>query len=329
MAHARLSPSSNISYPTTTSDADPRRRQQDEDDDDNDEDDDNDQQHDVPGQRISSPDYVDVEIPQSIGVGVAAPGQQSPVSTSSEGYPSWLPKRPPPPAPGSTLHSLSTAMMFDSGGPAEYHPGAGTGAGAAAAGAAGAGGPAGASSDDRQPPQTPMVPFSGGRKPTPRSVRIVSMQDSNAASATTPTGAGSGGRTGAGGRREPGTDRTTTTRVSSSAGALPPPRPSSSSFPFSSSFFSRSRVLWSRAAKVSAIGALSPTLFSSSQTPDARLRAAIAAPPKFRSPGLHLELLRDPSWRTRLHFYLFPVLVLAHVPLQTFLDFNTIYILIE
>ena len=42
--------------------------------------------------------------------------------------------------------------------------------------------------DDRQP-RTP-VPFSGGRKPTPRSVRIVNMQDSNAVSATAPTGAG-------------------------------------------------------------------------------------------------------------------------------------------
>jgi hypothetical protein len=230
------------------------------------------------------------------------------VSTSSEGYPSWLPKRPPPPAPGSTLHSLSTAMMFDSGGgggsggagaggPAEHHPG-----GAAAASA----------SEDRQQHrhQTP-VPFSGGRKPTPRSVRIVSMQDSNAATSAT-------GGAGAGSRREPGTDRTTTTRVSSSAGATPPPRP-----PF---FCSR---VWSRAAKASAIGGLSPTLFSSSQTPDARLRAAIATPPKFRSPGLHLELLRDPSWKTRFHFYIFPVLVLAHVPLQTFLDFNAIYILIE
>ena len=52
--------------------------------------------------------------------------------------------------------------------------------------------------------------------------------------------------------------------------------------------------------------------FSSSQTPDARLRAAIATPPKFRSPGLHLELLRDPSFKTRIHFYLWPFLVLAH-----------------
>ncbi len=183
-------------------------------------------------------------------------------------------------------------------------------------------------SEDRQ--QQMPVPFSGGRKPTPRSVCIVSVQDSNAATAATGPGAGAGGA-GAGGRREPGTDRTTTTRVSSSAGATPPPPPlTTSSFPFffpSSSFF-RSRV-WSRNAKASAIGALSPTLFSFPQTPDARLRAAITAPPKFRSPGLHLELLRDPSWKTRIHFYLFPILVLAHIPLQTFLDFNASFILVQ
>ena len=293
---ARLSPSSNNSYPTTPH-ADPQ--QQDEDDDDNNDNDQQDHEHDVPGQRISSPDYVDVEIPQSIGI---APSQQSPVSSSSEGYPSWLPKRPPPPAPGSTLHSLSTAMMFGTDGPAgpPEHP---------------AGASASASEDRRQ--QTP-VPFSGGRKPTPRSVRIVSMQDSNAA--TTATGAG-GGAGGGSSRREMGTDRTTTTRVSSSAGANPPLHPPS---------FPCSRVWSSRAAKASAIGGLSPTaLFSSSQTPDARLRDAIATPPKFRSPGLHLELLRDPSWKSRIHFYLFPILVLAHVPLQTFLVFNTLYILIE
>jgi hypothetical protein len=80
---------------------------------------------------------------------------------------------------------------------------------------------------------------------------------------------------------------------------------------------------------VSAFGGLSPTLFSSSQTPDARVRAALAAPPKFRAPGFHLELLRDPSWKTRLHVLLFPFIVLAHLPLQTYLDFNAVFILIQ
>ena len=294
---ARLSPSSNNSYHT----ADPRRQQDDSNNNNTNEDDDQ-HDHDGPGQRISSPDYADVDIPQHVTATAAAPGQQSPVSSSSEGYPSWLPKRPPPPAPGSTLHSLSTAMWFDGGaGPADL--------------------PAASSpTDDRQqlqhqqqqPPQTP-VPFSGGRKPTPRSVRIVSMQDSNNNAATP----------GAGVHREHPTDRTTTTRVSSTAGVAPTTLP-----PLLPSFLPFLPRVWSR-AKASALDGLSPTLFSSSQTPDARLRAAFAAPPKFRSPGLHLELLRDPSWKTRLHFYLFPLLVLAHVPLQTFLDFNAVYILIQ
>jgi hypothetical protein len=161
-------------------------------------------------------------------------------------------------------------MMFDGGGagPAE-HPGGATASGA---------------SKDRQQQQTPVLPFSGGHKPTPRSVRIVSMQDSNAA--TTATGAGTGGR------RELGTDRTTTTRVSSSASATFPP-------PLS---------VYGPVLRKSAIGGLLPTLFSSSQTPDARLRAAIATPPKFRSPGLHLELLHDPSCKQNAH----PILPISH-----------------
>jgi hypothetical protein len=126
--------------------------------------------------------------------------------------------------------------------------------------------------------------FLSWRKPTPRSVCIVNMQDSNATTVT--TGAGTGGR--GGGRREPGTGtvRTMTTWVSSSAVAIPPHHPSSSLF--------RSLV-WSRAAKTSAIGGLSPTPFSSSQTPDARLRAAIVTPPKFPSSFLYTCLFRPSS----------------------------------
>jgi hypothetical protein len=166
--------------------------------------------------------------------------------------------------------------------------------------------PTGSAHDSEQvqatTPQPPVATFSGGRKPTPRSVRIVSMQDSGPGMVS---------------RRE--TDQTTT-RVST--------------FPFG--FGSR---VWSRAT--ASPQAHSPTLLS--QTPDAshshahpRLRAAAAAAaaanaaqPKFRSPGLHIELLRDPSWKTRFHFYLFPVLVFAHIPMQTFFDFNAVFILIE
>ena len=60
-------------------------------------------------------------------------------SESSEGYPSWLPRRPPVPAPASTVQSLVGAMHPDSG---------------------------------------PVEPVVVGRKPTPRSIRIVSVPDS-------------------------------------------------------------------------------------------------------------------------------------------------------
>lgn len=102
--------------------------------------------------------------------------------------------------------------------------------------------------------------------------------------------------------------------------SVPPfhPRPSSY-FPFfpSPSFFGY-RV-WSRAAK----GGLSPTPFSSSPDTGCPLACRFHDDNRrssFRSPcSLHLELLRDPSWKTRIHFYLFLILVLAHVPLQAFL----------
>ncbi|KAI0044572.1 hypothetical protein FA95DRAFT_1562103 [Auriscalpium vulgare] len=177
-------------------------------------------------------------------VNTSALGRQSASSTpvseprgnnSSEGYPSWLPKRPPPPAPASTFRS-STANMFGEG-----------------------------------PSDAP--PVFGGRKPTPRSVRIVSLQDSA--------------------RREP----TEQTRVSSAP--------------------LHSRV-WSRATGAG----VSPTLFSQAGAPR-------PPRPRFNAQGLHLELLRNPSWKSRLHFYLFPLLVFAHLPLQTFFDFNAAFILIE
>src|SRR5712671_2784161 len=179
---ARVSSSSNNSNP------DPRSRRQDDIiDNDNADDNNNNNDHDGPNPsiRIGSPDDIGVDV--DIARTAAAPAQQSPVSsTSSEGYPSWLPKRPPPPAPGSTLHSLSTHMMFgsDAADPVDTFPGAG------AAGMTTAGGSR--ASGERQ--QTPL-PFLGGRKPTPRSVRIVSMQDSNAA-ASGAGGAGTPGGTG-------------------------------------------------------------------------------------------------------------------------------------
>lgn len=165
-------------------------------------------------------------------------------SSSSEGYPSWLPKRPPPPPPHSTIHSVG---MFEPGPSAS------------------AGGP---------------EPFVGGRKPTPRSVRIVSMQNS------------AQGEKDILGRRE----------------ATDPSR-------FSGAAHAR---VWSRATSAG----LTPTVFSPSpfQTHVPR--------PRFRTSSFRPELLRHPSWKMHLWYFLFTFFVFAHIPLQTFFDFNAVFILL-
>jgi len=192
-----------------------------------------DEQEVVEDDEADQPEVEVVDLSQS-----PSPDTPHRMSKDSEGYPSWLPKRPPPPAPTSTFQS-SSAMHIP--GPSD-------------------------------------APFVGGRKPTPRSVRIVSLQDSSFADKD---------------RREP-TDQTRVVPLHGRA--------------------------WSRATGA----AMSPTLFSSTDPPQPRIPQ-----PKFRSIGLHLELLRNPSPKSRLYFYLFPVLVFAHIPVQTFFDFNAVFILFQ
>jgi len=176
----------------------------------------------------------------SPAVSSASPQQHVPRgSESSEGYPSWLPKRPLHPAPASTMQS--SVGVF---------------------------------------PEQPVEPLIVGRKPTPRSVRIVSLADSQAAERD-------------GVRREP-TDQT---RVGQPV---------------------HSRV-WSRATTVG----MSPSVFS------ARLSQPQVPPPRFKTNGLRLELLRNPSIISRLHYYLLPIIAFYHIPLQTFFDFNAVFILIQ
>ncbi len=167
-----------------------------------------------------------------------------PRDSSSEGYPSWLPKRPPPPHPRSTIHSASVVGMFNEPGPS-------------------------AASDH----------FPVGRKATPRSVRVVSLQNSAHL------------------EKEHYGRRTSTDPSRAFSGA-------------------QTRV-WSRAAS----SGLSPTLLSSGIFPP-------LVRPRLRSPSLHPELLRSPSWKMRLWFYLFPVFVFSHIALQTFFDFNAVFILL-
>ncbi|KAL0071100.1 hypothetical protein AAF712_001658 [Marasmius tenuissimus] len=167
-----------------------------------------------------------------------SPAQMS-ASRDSEGYPSWLPKRPPPPAPASTFHS---SIGFP-------EPGQG---------------------------EQAMI---GGRKPTPRSIRLVSLEGGDM------------------GEKEAGQP------------VIPggPARP---------------RV-WSRGA----VSALTPTVFSGAFPPDAPQLPRIPQP-YFRSRSVNMDILRNPSILFRIYFYLFPVLLFAHIPLQTFFDFNAVFILI-
>lgn len=51
--------------------------------------------------------------------------------------------------------------------------------------------------------------------------------------------------------------------------------------------------------------------------------------PRFRSTGLHPELLRNPSTLARIYFYLLPFITFFHLPLQTFFDFNAIFMLVQ
>ncbi|KAH9915584.1 uncharacterized protein BXZ73DRAFT_54228 [Epithele typhae] len=190
----------------------------------------------------TNPDRITAHGPTPVSEGQSS-SPQSPrgLSSSSEGYPSWLPKRPPGPVPHSTIQS-SVAGMYSEAGPSHE-------------------------------------PVMVGRKPTPRSVRIVSLQSQMEKDT----------------RREP----TEQSRAFSGAG--------------------HARA-WSRATSA----ALTPTLFSSSAGGEGQLPR-----PRFKSPTLNLELVRNPSWQMRLWYYLFPIFVFAHVPLQTFFDFNAVFILLS
>jgi hypothetical protein len=174
------------------------------------------------------------------------PTQDSANTPGTEGYPSWLPRRPPPPEPASTLHSVAAT------------------------------GHLGRASEDSPEPYVGV-----GRKPTPRSIRVVRMQDVEALESY--------------GRRIP----TDATKVALSPTTGNAPR------------------VWSRATSAG---------FASMLSGAGHVRVPR---PRFRSRALHLELLRNPSWKSRIHFYLLPILTFYHILLQTFFDFNAVFILIQ
>ena len=51
--------------------------------------------------------------------------------------------------------------------------------------------------------------------------------------------------------------------------------------------------------------------------------------PRFNAKHLHIQLLRSPSPWMKAYFYLWPFLVFYHLPLQSFFDFNAVYILFQ
>ena len=137
----------------------------------------------------------------------------------SDSYPSWLPKRPPPPVPASTYQSS-----------ADPHP------------------------------RAEDIFAAQGRKPTPRSIRIVAggvpWREPTGDSAET---------------RVPSQPR----RVSRTLPPPPPPRP------------------------------------------------------RFRAPSLHLSLLRSPALSMRIRYMLHPLFVFGHLLVQTYFDFNIVFILVQ
>ena len=168
-----------------------------------------------------------------------------PSSKDSEGYPSWLPKRPPPPPPASTFQSSMIGGFHDT------------------------------------TPSPVDAPFVGGRKPTPRSVRIVSLEDSFVGAVEKET-------------------RFTREPIDQSRVDVPP------------------KVL----ARASAV---LPAAFKASEHDE-----FLPLPqPRFNAKNLHLQLLRNPSRWMKLYFYLWPLIVLYHIPLQSFFDFNAVFILFQ
>ncbi|KAJ3485608.1 hypothetical protein NLJ89_g11885 [Agrocybe chaxingu] len=51
--------------------------------------------------------------------------------------------------------------------------------------------------------------------------------------------------------------------------------------------------------------------------------------PRFNAKHLNLQILRNPSRWMKAYFFLWPLLVFYHLPLQSFFDFNAVYILLQ
>ncbi|KAG8897558.1 hypothetical protein FRB99_008062 [Tulasnella sp. 403] len=290
-------------------------------------------------------------------------GRIASTSTSTsrpEGYPSWLPHRPPPPEPPSTAGvgtRPSTRAGFespDSLGDGDFvdwefvTPGPGDDFTPRAqryseeqvrmpepeeAGPSSAQVP----SQTRRhthpglPASSPSSPIApkGERKPTPRSVRIVSA-------------VGLGPALTHGQQPTSSREATDSTRVPS--GSLPGYRAFSratgasalsptlyGSFPSTAGFGTGLKFSEGRAGKMRR--SMIPTaLHPSAPLPTSTMPVVPppVRPPRFRTPKFHPTLLRDPSAWTKARWWAWGVIVvLGHVVFQTFLDFNIAYMLIQ
>ncbi|PPQ87612.1 hypothetical protein CVT25_005797 [Psilocybe cyanescens] len=235
------------------------------------------------------------------------------LSRDSEGYPTWLPRRPPPPAPASTLGAASHIHFGSTPSPVDVDAdveGLGHTVNADAEAYTDAeanyGYPAYPYDHEHDhelghDPRGPQ-PQIGGRKPAPRSVRIVSLQDSFVGAVEKNSKLGGAGNN----SREP-TDQTLISGVNA------PPR------------------VFTRASYPNH----NPTAFlpSSAQpmSPYAYAHTNVAPPtqPRFNAKNLNLQILLNPSKWMKLYFYLWPFLVFYHIPLQSFFDFNAVFILVQ
>ena len=74
------------------------------------------------------------------------------------------------------------------------------------------------------------------------------------------------------------------------------------------------------------VAAGTPTIKASRRS---RLSWSRPRRPRFCAPGLRLEQLESPSFFAHLRYLTLPVLVFAHLIIQTYFDLNAVYILIQ
>ncbi|KAL5501121.1 hypothetical protein ACEPAH_9508 [Sanghuangporus vaninii] len=299
--------------------------------------------------------------------GVTPPPHVRQASSRDDWYPSWLPRRPPPPAPASTVPSerghgsspiprvasnVGTSRRVSQGSRPQA-PGAHRLTPSYDTGYTGYTGESGEYVDIGEYELDPALAESEGteervgigRRQTPRSVRIISEATQAAGSYSRRHAPSRHSRRASGGasqmavrsRKEGraghvhgsgpkpwwrGTMSTplTPTVVAPSPfpGGLGAPSPSADA-PFTAP--QRASVPPHMRAYLPTPGMTAASQFPS--TPLASLR------PRFRAPGLDLGFLAPPSAWRRLQFILWPVWVYGLVVLQSYLDLNAIYCLVQ